>query len=146
VEHDKDAPFLPAAHAHTLVNEAAAVRDDLWIVGLDDALAGKPRIDAIDAVPPGVATLAIFHSPSLFSTIADRVDLALAGHTHGGQVRLPLLGAIIVPPESGPFIAGWYRMDRAQLYVSRGIGTSVLPIRFLCRPEVALFHITPATR
>ncbi len=80
--------------------------------------------------------------------IAPRLDLAFAGHTHGGQVRLPLIGALWTPPGSGRYVAGWYSMSeapRARMYVSRGVGTSVLPVRFLCRPEVALITLQPAS-
>jgi len=73
-------------------------------------------------------------------------DLVLAGHTHGGQVRLPGIGAPWLPFDSAGLDAGWFERRGTRLYVSRGIGTSILPIRFLCRPELAVFeiHLPPA--
>ena len=144
VDLPKGTAYVEAANVTSLVNASAPVRDDLWITGFDDVLAGTPKPDeALATVPPGVARLGIFHSPTLFPRIADRIDLALAGHTHGGQVRLPLIGAVIVPPESRPFADGWYQAGRVQMFVSRGIGTSILPIRFLCRPELAIISVRP---
>jgi len=67
-----------------------------------------------------------------------RVDLMLAGHTHGGQVVLPLLGPVETNVRHGRYLSGLYRVDGMSLYVSRGVGWSYLPVRFLCPPEVVL--------
>ncbi len=79
----------------------------------------------------------LFHSPSAFDSAARDGDLAFAGHTHGGQVRLPFVGALWTPPGSGRFLEGWYEQGGARMLVSRGVGTSMVPVRFLCSPEVA---------
>ena len=104
--------------------------------------------------PEGALRIALFHSPGYFDTIADQVHFAFAGHTHGGQVRVPLLPPLWMPNGSGRFVAGWYeaqpgaassaptQQPAARLYVSRGVGTSILPLRFNCRPEVALITVT----
>jgi hypothetical protein len=91
-----------------------------------------------------VVRLALFHSPDLFDAVAPKVDLALAGHTHGGQVSLPLLGPPWLPPGSGAYVDGWYQRGAARMHVSRGVGTSILPVRFLCRPEVAVVELIPS--
>ena len=144
VDPEAQTPGIATTSAGLLINRAAEVRGDLWIVGLDDALAGTPRPDeALSNVPVGVATLALFHSPAFFSRIADRIDLGLAGHTHGGQIRVPFVGAIVTPSGSGPYVHGWYREGRASLYVSRGIGMTILPLRFACRPELAIIRVKP---
>lgn len=136
--------FYESVGVRFLGNDAARVRDDLWVVGLDDALAGEPdATKAFAKVPAGVARLAIFHSPVAAEGLAGRAQIALAGHTHGGQVRLPLFGAIWRPPGSGAFDHGWYDAGGARLYVSRGVGTSVLPVRFWCRPELAMITLQP---
>jgi predicted MPP superfamily phosphohydrolase len=68
-------------------------------------------------------------------------DVALAGHTHGGQVRIPMIRPFWLPSGSGSYFAGWYAGSHGGLYVSRGLGTSLLPIRFLARPEVFLLTL-----
>jgi predicted MPP superfamily phosphohydrolase len=124
-----------------LVNESHELRPGVWLVGLDDP-EGQPDIEeALRKIPPDAFTVALFHSPALFDDVAGRVSLALAGHTHGGQVRLPLLPPFWLPDNCGRYLEGLYEDKSSKLYVSRGVGTSVLPVRFLCRPEVAIFHV-----
>lgn len=145
-EHWKPAPDEAATYAAAgitlLVDEARRVRNDLWVVGFDDPTGGHPNVArALRGVPEGVATLGLVHSPVLFEDLAARMSFVLAGHTHGGQVRVPLLGAPWLPPGSGRFVAGAYEADGSWLYVSRGIGTSLLPVRFACRPELPVVRL-----
>jgi predicted MPP superfamily phosphohydrolase len=95
--------------------------------------------------PPGIYTILLFHSPAYFDRIAGKVDLALAGHTHGGQVRPPFLPPLFLPKGCWPYVAGWYDAQgtNSKLYVNRGMGTSMLPIRFNSRPEVTIITINP---
>ena len=67
--------------------------------------------------------------------------LNLAGHTHGGQVRFGAGLVPFVPPGSGRFVSGWYDTPAGRAYVSRGTGTSILPVRFTCRPELPVFRL-----
>ncbi|MBX3252226.1 MAG: metallophosphoesterase [Myxococcales bacterium] len=130
--------------AKLLVNEGTLLRPDVWLAGLDDPMSGTADIDtALRGAPPKAAKIALFHSPDVFDAIAPRIDLAFAGHTHGGQVRLPLIGALWTPPGSGRYVDGWYDAANARMLVSRGVGTSVIGVRFLCPPEVAIVTITP---
>jgi len=83
------------------------------------------------------------HSPDLVEAASERgIDLYLAGHTHGGQIRLPLYGAIATSSiYYKEYEAGWFQVERTHLYVSRGLGlegASAPRARFLCRPEVAV--------
>lgn len=121
----------------------------LRIVGLDDLRHGEPRPELLaDALDPEEPQLWLFHEPAQ----ADRPDwprsaapfLMLAGHTHGGQIRLPLFPAV-TPSGSGRYVAGLYRTARGPLYVSRGVGGSGPRIRYRCPAEVALFELHPAT-
>jgi predicted MPP superfamily phosphohydrolase len=129
-----------------LDNAARELRPDVWVVGLDDDLAGHPRFDqAFAEVPTGTFVLTLFHCPATFDRAAPRSDLCLSGHTHGGQVRLPLVGALWVPPGSGPYVDGWYSLSRSRMYVSRGVGMSIARVRFLCRPEIAIVEVVPGT-
>lgn len=91
---------------------------------------------------PAALRIALAHYPDVLPSAAARgIDLVLAGHTHGGQVRLPFLGALHTPFKSGGFESGWYQEGDTRMFVSRGIGVSIFPLRFLCRPEVALLHV-----
>jgi hypothetical protein len=72
------------------------------------------------------------------------VDLMLSGHTHGGQVRLPFVGALHLPPGGKKYAEGLFRLGSMQLYVNRGIGTVGLPFRLNCPPEITLFTLQRA--
>ena len=125
-----------------LVNAAAELAPGVWLAGLDDDVAGAPDPDlAFRDVPPGAWTMAMVHCPSGFDAIAARCALALAGHTHGGQIRVPGLPPLWLPAGCGRYVAGWYARDGSRLYVSRGIASKGLPMRLFCRPEVAIFRI-----
>ncbi|HYW05810.1 MAG TPA: metallophosphoesterase [Longimicrobium sp.] len=124
----------------------------ITISGLDD-LVGIPDLrTALAGADPTPVHLVMAHSPEyrdrIVAQAASGVDLTaitmiLSGHTHGGQVTLGGW-APLRPPGSGRYLRGWYRDDDAPpLYVSRGIGTSVLPLRFGARPELALFTVGP---
>lgn len=154
-----DRARLESFGARLLLNEGTLLRSDVWLFGLDDPMSGSARIDeALQDAPADSAKIALFHSPEIFDAVAPRIDLAFAGHTHGGQVRLPLVGSVWTPPGSGRYVDGWYTRaasaasaasaagatPAARMFVSRGIGTSVLPVRLLCRPEVAIITIQPA--
>ena len=135
--------YYASAGAQMLVNESREVADGVWLVGFDDAFAGSPNLEkALAGIPSDGFKLALFHSPLFFDQVAGRCDLALAGHTHGGQVRLPLISPFWLPPSCGSYLEGWYERDGSRMYISRGIGTSILPVRFLCRPEIAIVVVS----
>jgi predicted MPP superfamily phosphohydrolase len=136
--------YYQDAGVHFLLNGNAAARPDVWLIGLDDPYSGTAKLDtALAGVPANTYTIALFHSPAFFDRIAGRVNLCLAGHTHGGQVRLPFLKPLWLPRGCGRFVEGWYQEQGSQMYVSRGLGTSILPVRFFCRPEIAFITIHP---
>ena len=128
-----------------LVNEVAELHHgerSITLVGMDDLLSGEPDLDLMDGLPPGIPSVVLSHTPTLFPALAGRgADLVLSGHTHGGQIRAPLKGALWMPVGSGHYDAGWFAAGDARLFVSRGIGMSVAPLRFLCRPEAALIEV-----
>jgi uncharacterized protein len=140
-----EAAFYASVGATLLVNDGRLVRPDVWIAGVDDPLSGPADFAAATAAAgAGALRIVLVHSPAAFDVSARDGDLVLAGHTHGGQVRLPLVGALWTPPGSGRFVEGWYDgRGGARLFVSRGIGTSILPVRFLCAPEVARIVVVP---
>ena len=134
--------FYSQLGIHFLLNEARPIRPDIWLVGLDDPSSGKPNLSAaLSNVPQDAYVIAAFHAPAFFDNIAGRVPLVLAGHTHGGQVRLPLVPVFWLPRGSGRFLEGWYAERSSRMYVSRGIGTTFLPIRFRCLPELAIITV-----
>jgi predicted MPP superfamily phosphohydrolase len=136
--------FYESAGVHLLVNASQPIRPDVWLIGLDDPFSGIARLDtALAGVPRGVYTIALFHSPFYFDLAAGQVNLCLTGHTHGGQVRIPFLDPLWLPGGCGRYIQGWYEENGSQMYVSRGLGMSILPIRFLCRPELAIITVKP---
>jgi predicted MPP superfamily phosphohydrolase len=145
-------------NARLLVNESAVHRHasgPVAVAGVDD-LVGTPDLRAaLRGAEPASVRLLLAHSPAYRDTVAahahtagaiptEPVDVAgitlmLSGHTHGGQVTVGGW-APLVPPGSGRYVRGWFRGDGAPpLYVSRGIGTSVLPVRFGATPELAVF-------
>jgi len=86
------------------------------------------------------------HAPDYVDHILTRpagkaVGLVLSGHTHGGQVRLPLLGAMELPELGHKYVQGWFRLGSLQLYVNRGIGTVGVPFRLDCPPEITLLTL-----
>ena len=131
-----------------LINQAAEYRfgeRTLRVMGLDDFTAGRPDLSLLQSAAGGVTSIVIQHSPGWFETpavkaISSQFSLCLSGHTHGGQVALFGL-ALWTPRGSGNFTAGRYDSPMCPIYVSRGIGTSILPIRFGARPEIALFTL-----
>ena len=139
----KEAAFYRDLGMRFLVNEATSLRDDVWIVGFDDASSGVPTPETtLSKVPAEIFKIGLFHAPGFFLRIAGRIDLSLAGHTHGGQLRLPFLPPLYLPPGCRGFVQGWYQQNGSKMFVSRGIGTSILNMRFLARPEVAIINIT----
>jgi hypothetical protein len=116
----------------------------LSILGLDYP-SGSVNLNRIAKVAdPNRLNLLLSHVPAFkHETVGNLVDLILCGHTHGGQIRLPFLPPLYMPRFSGPFVSGLYRVTPKQipLYLNRGLGTSVLPIRFLCRPEITLLRL-----
>jgi predicted MPP superfamily phosphohydrolase len=111
------------------------------IVGLDDFTAGKPKTSLMQRLTSDPTTIVLQHSPGLFHRTSDIINdqICLSGHTHGGQVTF-FGKALWTPPGSGDYLAGWYQASECRLYVSRGLGTSILPIRFGARPEIAVFY------
>ncbi len=126
-----------------LRDENRAVRDDLHLIGTDDHWRGEPNLDAAMRGTGDRATLLLTHNPDFLDTIRRPVGLGLCGHTHGGQVRLPLIGALTVPANR-KFTMGWVQsLNGTPGYVSRGLGVTGLPARNLCDPELLLLTLTP---
>jgi predicted MPP superfamily phosphohydrolase len=144
VSADEVAAAIEKAGVRILRNASARAAKGLYVAGIEDTLNGEPdHAAALARVPEsGAATLFLTHNPTGVFGVARRKCLALAGHTHGGQVRIPGMAPHLPPGMDGfPLVAGWGIFDQARLYVNRGVGMVALPIRFRCRPEVALITL-----
>ena len=114
-----------------------------WLAGVSDHWEGRHDVAmALSAVPADAAVLLFTHNPDIFPEIPARVGLTIAGHTHGGQVNLPFIGPPIVPSRFGQrYAAGLIEEDGHQLFVSTGIGTSIIPVRWRVPPEISLLVV-----
>jgi len=139
--------FCEATGGCFLVNESARFAEDLTVVGLDDMKLGAPDVEkAFSGVAGGGnRALVLMHCPATVEMLGERrVALALAGHSHGGQVRLPLIGALLLPRHTRPYVMGMFETPNGPLYVNAGIGASSLPLRLFCPPEITLFEFREA--
>jgi predicted MPP superfamily phosphohydrolase len=119
--------------------------DALHVAGVDDYGYGADLAAALRGVPAGSPTILLAHNPRLVRRAARHgVGLVLSGHTHGGQVNLPFLGSVYGrSPEQLRYKIGWDRLGATQIYVSRGIGTIVLPWRLRCPAEIPCLELQP---
>jgi len=137
---------LETAGITVLENDAAMIERDgvaIWVVGISDKWEGKPDIaSALARVNDSAPIIALTHNPDIFPSIPARVALTIAGHTHGGQVALPIIGRPIVPSDFGErYAAGHIIEGSKHLFVTTGVGTSILPVRFRVPPEISLLTI-----
>jgi predicted MPP superfamily phosphohydrolase len=138
---------LNNAGIRVLENDVAQIKRDgqsIWIAGLADLWTRPQQITTTLGKIPGQATIiALTHNPDIFPKIPSSVPLTLAGHTHGGQVNLPLIGRSIVPSEFDQrYAIGHIEENGHHLFVTPGIGTSILPVRFRVPPEISVITIT----
>jgi hypothetical protein len=133
-----------------LVNEAITVEHQgaaVQLCGIDDWEHGYADLPAVlaqlDRRPTTLRLLLSHYAEAALAASPGDFALTLSGDTHGGQICLPWFGGRIMLSEPlAQFRDGLYQIDGRRLYVTRGIGTSFLPLRFLCRPEVVVFHLT----
>ena len=113
------------------------------LAGLADLWTRTPDIEAaLREVGPGQPVIVLTHSPDLFPEVPSRVALTLAAHTHGGQVRIPPFAPPVVPSRFGSrYAAGHVVEDRRHLFVTTGVGTSIVPVRLAVRPEVVILTL-----
>lgn len=143
---------LKAFKIPVLVNQHVAIeRGDarLWLCGADDTNGGHPDLNLTIPNQPNSPVILMVHEPDYADTVIEHprgklVDLMLSGHSHGGQVRLPFYGPLILPPQGQKYVEGHFQLGSMQLYVNRGIGAVGLPFRFNCPPEITLHTLQPA--
>jgi len=136
--------LMQQAGVQTLVNRSVLLRDELPLIGLDDLRGGRPLArKACTGIAPDRAQVVLSHNPRMIWSMATRNCLLLAGHTHGGQVHLPLTDFRRRPRDmrGTEWHQGWYEQDQARMYVSSGVGSVHFPMRFRCPPEIAVFTL-----
>jgi predicted MPP superfamily phosphohydrolase len=133
---------------HVLRNSHVRVQrngSSLYMAGVDDALYGDADLPrTLQGIPDQACTILLAHEPDVaVRAAAHPVALQLSGHSHGGQVRLPFWGHVLTPPLARKYVDGWHAVEesRPQVFVNRGLGTTILPIRFLCRPELTVITL-----
>lgn len=149
---------MAASGVSLLMNEGAWVRDDLYLAGIDDFRVGRPdvanalaqaptRTSAAGVRDPAPATVLLSHNPDVIPELPEvdpGVDLLLAGHTHGGQIRLPGIGPLVTSSAYGArFADGWVPAPMPA-FVSRGLGVTAVPFRFACPAEIVVLDLEPA--
>jgi predicted MPP superfamily phosphohydrolase len=121
----------------------------VYLAGLDDPWSGTPDLDtALSGNTAGLPVVLLLHEPDLGHDIVEsgRAWLLLAGHSHGGQVRIPGRGPLVLPAYARRYTQGLYPVGSGWIYVNRGIGMATIPIRLFCRPEVTVLTIYPPQR
>lgn len=145
-----DAPRIRAAleavSIPVLEDRAIPISRDrchFWLAGVSDWWEGAHDVGrALESVPSEAAVLAFTHNPDVFPEIPQRVTLTIAAHTHGGQVYIPGIGRPVVPSAHGERFAIGHIVEQGRhLFVSSGLGTSILPVRFLVPPEVSVLTL-----
>lgn len=138
---------LKSARLPLLVNRGVLLpvgKDSLFLAGLDDSWIGHPNLEStLQGAPDATPVVLLAHEPDSADHYANdsRISLQLSGHTHGGQIRLPGLGALLLPYLGHKYDMGLYRVQEMWLYTNRGIGVIFEPLRFNCRPEVTEFTL-----
>jgi predicted MPP superfamily phosphohydrolase len=147
-DFEEEVPELEAMGVRMLVNDAFELRlgsASIWLVGLDDPhyYGCSDLVSALNDVPRDAFKILLVHSPEIIPEAeAAGFQLYLCGHTHAGQVCVPVLGPILVHagcPRA--FIRGRWEYGRTQGYTSAGVGCSLLPVRFCCPPEIGVLEL-----
>ncbi len=133
---------LEKAGLPVLVNSGLTLHvgaEKLFLAGLDDAWTGQPNITtALAELPEDTPVILLAHEPDLADELAtdNCIILQLSGHSHGGQLHLPLLGTPFAPPLGRKYVWGLHRIREMWLYTNRGVGMVIVPLRVNCRPEI----------
>lgn len=138
---------LQIAGVTVLHNDVCSIKRgaaSLHIAGLDDVYNRKDDlVSMLQKLPRDGAAIALVHVCDFAEEMAKtgRFDLALAGHSHGGQIKLPVLGSPVLPPLGRNYIYGQYQINGMLQYTTSGVGTSTIPYRLNCPPEIAVFEL-----
>ena len=117
---------------------------NFWLVGIGDDYTDHANVDlAISQITSNAPRVLFMHDPSAIFQVKNKFSVALAGHMHGGQVYIPGIGAIITPGSAPKeWASGWVDFQFGSLFVSKGIGTSIIPIRLNTLPEFVILDLS----
>jgi hypothetical protein len=142
--------IMESTNFTVLLNESTAIKlkdgSSIYLLGIDDAMLGNPDLPlALKNVPDNQFKILLSHAPDLADDAAMYpIQWQISGHSHGGQVKIPFIGALIKPPFAKIYPEGLYSIGddhQLTLYVNRGIGTTRLPFRFMSKPELTIFTL-----
>lgn len=140
--------IMESANFKLLLNQSDVIEmidhSKIYVIGVDDAMLGRPDFQTafLNIPDNNVFKLLLCHAPDLADqAVQYGVQLQLSGHSHGGQIKVPFIGALITPPFAKKYIEGFYDIETLKLYVNRGIGTTRMPFRFLSTPELTVFTL-----
>ncbi|MEH7300565.1 metallophosphoesterase [Neobacillus drentensis] len=142
--------IMETTNFSVLLNEAKEIKvkdgSAIFLLGIDDAMLGRPNLPlALKNVPNDCFKILLSHAPDLAETAAQfPINWQISGHSHGGQVKLPFIGPLVIPPYAKNYPEGLYTIEnnhKLTLYVNRGIGTTRLPFRFMSKPELTIFTL-----
>jgi predicted MPP superfamily phosphohydrolase len=142
---------LQAENIQVLANESEAIEHDgarFWLAGVDDVLGRTADLSkTLRTVPANESVILLAHEPD-FADEASRfpIDLQLSGHSHGGQIRIPLLPPLYLPEMAKKYVLGTYQVGPLTLYTNAGLGTIGVPARLNCPPEITLLTLRPAPK
>ena len=141
---------MESAGLPVLINQGLSIqhgKGTIYIAGLDDGWSGKPDLnETLDRADPAEPVILLCHEPDLADrySLDGRVNVQLSGHTHGGQIRIPGIGALILPYLGRKYDLGLYRVNDMLLYTNRGLGVISEPVRLNCPPEISQFILNRA--
>jgi len=147
VDADQVTQALENVRIRVLRNASARIElkgDSLWIGGVDEYMYGQSDIQrAMRDVPRSQPRILLAHNPEILAEAAGhQVDFVAAGHTHGGQVKIPYMRSLNIVTQPGrEILEGFVRNGKTQMYISRGLGKVVVPVRILCPPEIPVFYL-----
>jgi predicted MPP superfamily phosphohydrolase len=142
---------LQAENIRVMANQSEPMERDgarFWLSGVTDVLSRTADLsETLRHVPTGEAVILLAHEPD-FADHACRfpIDLQLSGHSHGGQIRIPLCPPLYLPPLARKYVLGTYRIGDLALYTNAGLGTVMVPMRLNCPPEITLLTLCSAKR
>jgi len=142
---------LQSENIQVLANQSKAIEHDgarFWLAGVNDVLSGAADLPkTLRPVPSGEAVVLLAHEPDFADQVSRfPIDLQLSGHSHGGQIRIPLLPPLYLPELAKKYIRGEYRVGPLTLYTNAGLGTLMIPMRLNCPPEITLLTLRPSQR
>ena len=142
---------LQAENIQVLANQSQAIERDgarIWLAGVNDVLSKTADLSkTLRRVPADEAIILLAHEPDFADEAAKfPIDLQLSGHSHGGQIRIPLLPPLYLPAMARKYVWGTYQVGPLTLYTNAGLGTIGVPMRLNCPPEITLLTLRRATK